>query len=106
MCVHPRHVMQGWLRTSKLKRIANLAELARKKLASIRDSGQPAGQGGWPAPRPAGGSMRLGPGPADADVDDERDLERVGVLHPLAGDRHDLLDLGLGCLEDQLVVNL
>src|SRR5690606_39770491 len=69
------------------KRIEDLRELARKKLASISDAGPPAGQRRWPAPRPPaiGLRLRLAPVVTDADVDDQRDCERVGVLHPLAG---------------------
>lgn len=50
--------------------------------------------------------VRLAPIGADAHVDHERDLEGVDLLHALAGDGHDRLDLGLRRLEHQLIVDL
>ena len=50
--------------------------------------------------------MRFGPAVADADVRDQGDLERIDLLHLLAHDGHHPLDLSLGGLEDQFVVDL
>src|SRR5947209_20039621 len=57
-------------------------------------------------PRATRASLRCQPVVADADVDGQRRIELVGARHLALDDLRRLLDLRLGRLEQQLVVDL
>ena len=57
-------------------------------------------------PLPGAASVRGSPGPAYADIDDDRDREGGCALHAVPGEVGQPVDLPFGAFEKKLVVNL